>query len=116
MLFVLLGVALLTARAVGVYGRLPSPLQKRVLSHQFAEDATTTAWSLNVSSCPGAIDFQQSHKPVYSTLPPGYTLHALQNTKTGLAAQLSLAGPACNAFGNDISNLTIEVTYESETR
>lgn len=46
----------------------------------------------------------------------GYTLNALEHTKTGLTAQLSLAGPACNAFGTDIANLTLEVTYETDTR
>ncbi|KAI9066533.1 glycoside hydrolase family 31 protein [Trametes sanguinea] len=47
---------------------------------------------------------------------PGYTLTGLQETKTGLTAKLDLAGPACNAFGHDVSNLTLEVTYDTETR
>ncbi|KAF5391079.1 hypothetical protein D9757_003119 [Collybiopsis confluens] len=47
---------------------------------------------------------------------PGYSLHAVEATGTGLTAQLSLAGPACNAFGTDYQNLTIQVTYETETR
>lgn len=46
----------------------------------------------------------------------GYTLSALQETSHSLTAKLSLAGPACNAFGTDISNLTIEVVYESKER
>ncbi len=46
----------------------------------------------------------------------GYTLDSLKETETGLTAQLNLAGDACNAFGNDIANLTIQVTYETETR
>ncbi|RDX45018.1 hypothetical protein OH76DRAFT_1024258 [Lentinus brumalis] len=54
--------------------------------------------SLNVSSC------------------PGYALSSLNETKNGLRAHLSLAGPACNAFGHDIPDLTIEVTYETQTR
>ncbi|KAJ8585481.1 hypothetical protein M405DRAFT_408372 [Rhizopogon salebrosus TDB-379] len=44
---------------------------------------------------------------------PGYTLGSLQESDIGLTAQLTLAGPACNAFGLDISDLTIEVTYQS---
>ena len=40
----------------------------------------------------------------------------MDEKKNGLRAQLSLAGPACNEFGHDISNLTIEVTYETKTR
>ncbi|GJE89296.1 glycoside hydrolase family 31 protein [Phanerochaete sordida] len=58
----------------------------------------SAAFSGNVSTC------------------PGYTLQNLVETATGLTAHLSLAGPACNAFGHDIANLTLEVTYDSETR
>ncbi|KAI0668774.1 glycosyl hydrolases family 31-domain-containing protein [Trametes maxima] len=29
---------------------------------------------------------------------------------------LTLAGPACDAYGEDVSNLTVEVTYETQTR
>jgi alpha-glucosidase len=46
----------------------------------------------------------------------GYTLTSLQNTEHGITAHLGLAGEACNAFGLDINNLTIEVTYETQTR
>ncbi|KAI5118349.1 hypothetical protein M0805_009152 [Coniferiporia weirii] len=63
-----------------------------------AASLDATSYSLNVSSC------------------PGYTLGSLQNTAAGLTAQLSLAGPACNAFSSDIANLTIEVTYETQSR
>ncbi|KAJ7896486.1 glycosyl hydrolases family 31-domain-containing protein [Mycena leptocephala] len=54
--------------------------------------------SFNVSSC------------------PGYSLHSLSQKKNGLIAKLTLAGPACNAFGTDIADLTIRVTYETESR
>ncbi|KAJ7610199.1 hypothetical protein FB45DRAFT_1066370 [Roridomyces roridus] len=47
---------------------------------------------------------------------PGYTLSALKETPNGLTASLALAGPACNAFGQDIANLTIQVIYETESR
>ena len=46
----------------------------------------------------------------------GYSLSSLQETKNGLTAQLDLAGPACDAFGQDIANLTLQVTYDSDTR
>ncbi|KAJ6556155.1 glycosyl hydrolases family 31-domain-containing protein [Mycena capillaripes] len=67
-------------------------------------------------------------QPLYSQTPlnrissfnvsncPGYSLHSLSATKSGLTAQLNLAGPACNAFGEDIPNLTIQVNYETESR
>ncbi|KAJ6533997.1 glycoside hydrolase family 31 protein [Mycena vulgaris] len=55
-------------------------------------------FSKNVSSC------------------PGYILSSLEENNIGLTAELSLAGTPCNAFGNDIANLTIQVTYESDQR
>jgi hypothetical protein len=45
----------------------------------------------------------------------GYTLGSLQESDIGLTAQLTLAGPACNAYGLDISYLSIEVTYQSQS-
>ena len=47
---------------------------------------------------------------------PGYALHGLHERADGLTAQLALAGPACNAFGHDVANLTLEVTYDTTTR
>ncbi|KAJ7240162.1 glycosyl hydrolases family 31-domain-containing protein [Mycena haematopus] len=47
---------------------------------------------------------------------PGYSLHSLSQTANGLTAKLNLAGAACNLFGEDVANLTIQVTYETETR
>ena len=38
---------------------------------------------------------------------PGYT------TSSSLTADLSLAGAACNAYGDDLNNLTLEVVYET---
>ncbi|EPT05586.1 hypothetical protein FOMPIDRAFT_1034256 [Fomitopsis schrenkii] len=69
-------------------------------SNQFfpSDDATTSTYSYNVSSC------------------PGYTLNSLSETKTGLTAQLTLAGDACNAFGTDIVDLTLQVTYDTNER
>ncbi|KAF9244967.1 hypothetical protein BU15DRAFT_41560, partial [Melanogaster broomeanus] len=45
----------------------------------------------------------------------GYTLNSLVESGKGLTAQLTLAGPPCNAFGQDIAELTIEVIYQSST-
>ncbi|KAI0353239.1 hypothetical protein OH77DRAFT_1497460 [Trametes cingulata] len=60
--------------------------------------ANDTAPSLNVSSC------------------PGYIVASQQETRHGLVIELTLAGPACQAFGRDIDNLTVEVSYETTTR
>ncbi|KAL6305606.1 glycosyl hydrolases family 31-domain-containing protein [Sparassis latifolia] len=78
----------------GVLGR--ADFRRDALSSSFVVNDSTH--SLNVSSC------------------PGYTLSSLTETASGLTAQLNLAGPACNAFGQDISNLTLQVNYDTETR
>lgn len=43
----------------------------------------------------------------------GYTLVSLDEVETGLTAHLTLAGRPCNVFGDDIVNLTVQVTYEA---
>ncbi|KAK7746389.1 hypothetical protein SLS53_002348 [Cytospora paraplurivora] len=47
---------------------------------------------------------------------PGYEVSNIMTTPTGLTADLTLAGPACNAYGDDLQDLTLEVTYETDTR
>ncbi|KAF8174420.1 galactose mutarotase-like domain-containing protein, partial [Pholiota molesta] len=47
---------------------------------------------------------------------PGYALRSVHQGNTGLTAQLSLANSACNAFGRDAQDLTIQVTYETSSR
>lgn len=61
-------------------------------------EATNVTNSFDVASC------------------PGYSLSSLSQTKSGLTAKLNLAGAECNAFGQDVANLTIQVTYETESR
>jgi alpha-glucosidase len=46
----------------------------------------------------------------------GYALRSVHQSNTGLTAQLSLANSACNAFGRDAQDLTIQVTYETSSR
>lgn len=47
---------------------------------------------------------------------PGYSASNVQTTTSGLTADLSLAGPACNAYGTDIQDLTLAVNYDSGTK
>lgn len=47
---------------------------------------------------------------------PGYTASNIQTTATSLTADLTLAGPSCDVYGDDIQDLTLEVTYEITTR
>ncbi|KAJ6454358.1 glycosyl hydrolases family 31-domain-containing protein [Mycena sanguinolenta] len=81
-----------------LYSRLASVLSLALVVAAQGNTTSPVINSFNVSSC------------------PGYSLHSLSETDRGLTAQLELAGPACNAFGVDVVNLTIEVNYETETR
>lgn len=47
---------------------------------------------------------------------PGYTASNVQTTLTGLTADLALAGPSCDVYGDDLQNLTLTVAYETDTR
>ncbi len=46
---------------------------------------------------------------------PGYTASNVKITATGLSADLQLAGPACNVYGDDLTQLTLNVDYETGT-
>ena len=45
---------------------------------------------------------------------PDYIASNVQNTTNGFTAALTLAGPACQAFGNDIVDLLLEVQYQTK--
>ncbi|KAI0668766.1 glycosyl hydrolases family 31-domain-containing protein [Trametes maxima] len=91
-MFAILITALLFVRAI-VLAKGPT---------KFAQEGTVlgdnATPSLNVSSC------------------PGYSIISQTESHQGLLIHLALAGPACNAFGHDINDLTVEVTYETQTR
>ncbi len=44
---------------------------------------------------------------------PGYAARNIRQTTNGLAADLHLAGTACNIYGTDLPNLTLTVEYQS---
>lgn len=44
---------------------------------------------------------------------PGYTASNVVTSDTGLKADITLAGKACNAYGDDLKDLILEVTYET---
>lgn len=44
---------------------------------------------------------------------PGYKASNVQITESGLTASLSLAGPECNVYGDDLLSLILEVVYET---
>lgn len=43
---------------------------------------------------------------------PGYKATNVKTTSTGLTADLTLAGKACDVYGTDLTNLILQVTYE----
>jgi alpha-glucosidase len=47
---------------------------------------------------------------------PGYIGSNVLDTPNGLTADLVIAGPNCQAFGNDIADLTLEVQYQTKER
>jgi len=47
---------------------------------------------------------------------PGYKASNLENSASGFTADLTLAGPACNVYGNDIADLTLTVEYQTKDR
>ncbi|KAI9806522.1 MAG: hypothetical protein M1833_003709 [Piccolia ochrophora] len=47
---------------------------------------------------------------------PGYTAANVVRTTSGLTADLSLAGDACNVYGTDIDSLSLIVEYQSQDR
>ncbi|KAE9375347.1 glycoside hydrolase family 31 protein [Stipitochalara longipes BDJ] len=47
---------------------------------------------------------------------PGYKASNIKTTGSSLTADLSLAGTACNVYGDDLTSLTLEVVYETDDR
>lgn len=44
---------------------------------------------------------------------PGYTASNVQDDGGRVIADLALAGPACNVYGNDLTDLKLEVEYQT---
>lgn len=47
---------------------------------------------------------------------PGYRASNVKTTASGMTADLTLAGKACNVYGDDLKDLTLSVTYETDNR
>lgn len=54
--------------------------------------------------------------PSAQSLCPGYKASNVKESSTGVTADLTLAGPACNVYGNDIPNLSLSVQYQAKER
>ena len=57
---------------------------------------------------PEAVDAQ--------TVCPGYKAFNVHETAGGLTADLGLAGPACNVYGNDVEHLLLSVEFQADNR
>jgi alpha-glucosidase len=44
---------------------------------------------------------------------PGYTAYNVQQSPNGMTASLKLAGNPCNVYGDDLTDLTLTVEYET---
>ncbi|KAK0616116.1 glycosyl hydrolases family 31-domain-containing protein [Bombardia bombarda] len=53
----------------------------------------------------------QSDQPLAKC--PGYKASNVKTTSTGLTADLTLAGAACNVYGTDLKNLVLQVSYDT---
>jgi alpha-glucosidase len=47
---------------------------------------------------------------------PGYTASNVQDSGSRVTADLELAGTACNVYGDDLTDLKLEVEYQTESR
>ncbi|KAH0250735.1 Alpha/beta-glucosidase agdC, partial [Aureobasidium melanogenum] len=67
-----------------------------------------------VFASPHGLARRQNSLPIESC--PGYKATNVQQISQGLTADLTLAGPACNTYGQDIENLKLEITQETGDR
>lgn len=71
------------------------------------------AFALAAVSATSIVPRANSSDPLASC--PGYKASNVKTTSSSLTADLSLAGPACNVYGDDLKDLTLEVVYETGT-
>ncbi|KAK0932415.1 hypothetical protein LTR29_016018 [Friedmanniomyces endolithicus] len=67
-----------------------------------------------VSAFPTALEERQSSNATFLSTCPDYKASNVKTTSTGLSADLTLAGTACNAYSSDISDLTLTVEYQTD--
>ena len=72
-------------------------------------------YTRNVSLCPGSVCTSHPYRLVRTDV-VGYDLTSVKTSEHGLVANLVLAGEECHAYGADRKSLTVEVTYETDTR
>lgn len=70
---------------------------------------TGLAWAGSVSGA--AVSRRQAAGTGESC--PGYVVSDVEQTATGLVANLNLGGAACNVHGTDVPELKLSVNYDS---
>lgn len=88
--------------------------------HYYRQNSSTIMWSAAavLVALTGALIAATGRAfvivvPRQATFCPGYSISNVQLGNTGLTADLSLAGPACNSFGADIPSLKLMVNYDT---
>ncbi|EME39908.1 glycoside hydrolase family 31 protein [Dothistroma septosporum NZE10] len=72
-----------------------------------------SSYSYAPSVTPNVVD---KAAPDSQVLCPGYKASNIKESDNGVTADLTLAGPACNTYGNDIKDLLLSVQYQSQQR
>ncbi|KAI4755607.1 alpha-glucosidase [Aureobasidium sp. EXF-3400] len=67
-----------------------------------------------ICASPHGLVPRQNSLPIESC--PGYKATNVQQNSQGLTADLTLNGPACNTYGQDIENLKLEITHQTGNR
>lgn len=74
------------------------------------------SWCLLAAATAAASASSLTHHPSSSdplAACPGYKASNVKTSASTLTANLKLAGAACNVYGTDLTELTLEVVYET---
>jgi hypothetical protein len=91
----------------GAFDAVMGNFSQSNISKMLQKFVTGLAWASTVSGA--ALSRRQATRDSC----PGYSASGVIQTATGLTADLTLAGAACNVYGNDIQNLKLTVNYDS---
>lgn len=75
--------------------------------------ALTAAVGLQGSATAAPADAANTYASTAIDACPGYVASNVVPSASGLAADLKLAGPACNTYGTDLDNLKLVVEYQT---
>lgn len=69
--------------------------------------------TLSLTTLKGFVEAAAIEKRASLDACPGYTATNVQQNPQGVTADLSLGGPACNVYGQDLTNLKLLVEYQT---